>query len=326
MKTINDYLESLFLNVPKTPETQKAKEDLLAIMEDHYYELLEEGKSENEAIGAVISEFGSIDELLAELEIEKEAEPDASNEMFDAIDVEEAFDFWATVRRFAFSISLGILLFCLALSIVVFSDYGSVFAVLAIVFFFILVAIGIGLIVPGGMRYSKALESLEDRPLTQKTQQEARTQVENYEKSFRSGLSFGIGLCILAIPSIVFFTEFLRLEIVGVSTFFGIAGVGVFLIIYTSIIYNGFKKMTINHHFVSDEDEPGPRATKETYGKNAPFINFFRKIYWPCILVIYFLGSNITEGWSYSWLIFVIAGPIYSLIMEWAENSKNEEQ
>lgn len=42
MKTIKDYLDSLFLNVPNTPETKKAKEDLLAIMEDQYHGLLEE--------------------------------------------------------------------------------------------------------------------------------------------------------------------------------------------------------------------------------------------------------------------------------------------
>lgn len=71
MNTIRNYLDSLFLNVPKTAETQKAKKDLLSIMEDHYYELIEEGKNENEAIGTVINEFGSIDELLAELELEK---------------------------------------------------------------------------------------------------------------------------------------------------------------------------------------------------------------------------------------------------------------
>lgn len=44
MNTIRNYLDSLFLNVPKTAETQKAKKDLLSIMEDHYYELIEEGK------------------------------------------------------------------------------------------------------------------------------------------------------------------------------------------------------------------------------------------------------------------------------------------
>ncbi len=44
MRIIKDYLDSLFLTVPITSETKKAKEDLLAIMEDHYHELIAEGK------------------------------------------------------------------------------------------------------------------------------------------------------------------------------------------------------------------------------------------------------------------------------------------
>ncbi len=40
-------------------------------MEDHYLELIHQGKSEHEAIGAVISEFGSVDELLQELNVSK---------------------------------------------------------------------------------------------------------------------------------------------------------------------------------------------------------------------------------------------------------------
>lgn len=40
-------------------------------MEDHYHELMGEGKNEQEAIGRVISTFGSIDELLEELDVEK---------------------------------------------------------------------------------------------------------------------------------------------------------------------------------------------------------------------------------------------------------------
>ncbi|AYW47449.1 beta-carotene 15,15'-monooxygenase [Tetragenococcus osmophilus] len=324
MKTIKNYLDSLFLNVPKTPETEKAKEDLLSNMEDHYYELINEGKSEQEAIGTVISEFGSIDELLAELELDKEQRKD--NEFLDAIGLEEAFEFWATVRRFALVVSLGILSFCFALSGVVFANYGSIISVLAVIFFFVLVAIGVGLIVPNGMKYSKAFELLEDRPLTQRTRTKASEKLKDYEKSFRYGLTVGIGLCILAIPCIIFFDELFGLTILGTSLFFSIAGIGIFLIVYTSIIYDGFKKMTENNYFISDEDEPGPRATKDTYGENAPFFNFFRRIYWPAIVVIYFLGSSIMGAWSYSWLIFVLAGPIYSFIMERGQNDKEDEE
>ena len=48
METIRNYLETMFLKLPNTPEVYKAKNELWQMMEDKYTELKEEGKSENE--------------------------------------------------------------------------------------------------------------------------------------------------------------------------------------------------------------------------------------------------------------------------------------
>ena len=58
MDTIRSYLESMFKNLPLTDKVMRAKSELLQMMEDKYTELIKEGKSENEAVGIVISEFG----------------------------------------------------------------------------------------------------------------------------------------------------------------------------------------------------------------------------------------------------------------------------
>ena len=63
MDTIKSYLETMFANLPATTEVLKAKDELWGMMEDKYNELISEGKSENEAVGTVISEFGNLDEL-----------------------------------------------------------------------------------------------------------------------------------------------------------------------------------------------------------------------------------------------------------------------
>lgn len=63
MDTIKSYLETMFANLPATAEVLKAKDELWGMMEDKYNELISEGKSENEAVGTVISEFGNLDEL-----------------------------------------------------------------------------------------------------------------------------------------------------------------------------------------------------------------------------------------------------------------------
>ncbi len=45
------------------------------MMEDKYNELISEGKSDNEAIGIVISEFGNLDELADSLGIKSFVDP-----------------------------------------------------------------------------------------------------------------------------------------------------------------------------------------------------------------------------------------------------------
>lgn len=60
----------MFAGLPDTPEVRRAYEELAAMMEDKYTELTEEGLSENEAVGTVISEFGNLEELAQTLGIE----------------------------------------------------------------------------------------------------------------------------------------------------------------------------------------------------------------------------------------------------------------
>lgn len=69
METIKNYLESMFMNMPNTAEVRRAKDVLWEMMEDKYTELIAEGKSENEAVATVISEFGNLQELAEELGI-----------------------------------------------------------------------------------------------------------------------------------------------------------------------------------------------------------------------------------------------------------------
>ena len=67
MEIIESYLDSMLGKLPDTPELRKARNELLQMMEDKFGELIEEGKSENEAAGTVIAEFGNLEELAESL-------------------------------------------------------------------------------------------------------------------------------------------------------------------------------------------------------------------------------------------------------------------
>ena len=46
METIKNYLETMFMNLPNTPEVRRAKDELGQMMEDKFVELTEAGKTE----------------------------------------------------------------------------------------------------------------------------------------------------------------------------------------------------------------------------------------------------------------------------------------
>ena len=81
METIKNYLETMFMNLPNTPEVRRAKDELGQMMEDKFAELIEEGRTENEAVGTVISEFGNLNELADVLGINVYVNPQAASQV-----------------------------------------------------------------------------------------------------------------------------------------------------------------------------------------------------------------------------------------------------
>ncbi|MGO2638372.1 MAG: permease prefix domain 1-containing protein, partial [Enterococcus viikkiensis] len=144
METIRNYIETLFLEFPKTKEVQHAKQEILSIMEDHYLALLDEGKSEHEAIGQVISEFGSVDELREELQFTtREREPE------NGIEEEEMYDYLMERKKIASGLSLGISGCLLALGTLIgLSVTGA--QVFGVLLFFIILAASVGVIIYNG--------------------------------------------------------------------------------------------------------------------------------------------------------------------------------
>ena len=63
MDQIKEYIKNLFRGIPETPDVLRAKAELMEMMEDKYEQLLQEGKSPQEAFGTVVSEFGDLEEL-----------------------------------------------------------------------------------------------------------------------------------------------------------------------------------------------------------------------------------------------------------------------
>ena len=61
------YIESLFLEAPKTKRAYELKEELFANLSAKFDDLVAKGKSEEEAYMAVVSGIGDMDELIRNL-------------------------------------------------------------------------------------------------------------------------------------------------------------------------------------------------------------------------------------------------------------------
>lgn len=122
METIKNYLENMFSHLPNTPEVQKAKYELYQMMEDKYNELISEGKSDNEAIGIVISEFGNLDELADSLGIKSFVDPSQAMPAANTLSRETAAAFLRDSAKQAYLTAFGVLLCILASLGPIFSD------------------------------------------------------------------------------------------------------------------------------------------------------------------------------------------------------------
>jgi len=67
MITIKEYVERLFRNVPDSEESRNIKQEIIQNLQEKVADLIESGKSEEDAINKAIVDFGDFDEIRNEL-------------------------------------------------------------------------------------------------------------------------------------------------------------------------------------------------------------------------------------------------------------------
>ncbi|MEI5995499.1 permease prefix domain 1-containing protein [Candidatus Enterococcus mansonii] len=316
MKTIREYIESLFLNVVETEQTKQLKGDLLASAEDRYEDLKSQGKSENEAIGGVIAEFGSIDELLNEMNIKQDFMDERGYEL-DGITVAEAVEFLRIRRRGATLIGSGVMIIMLGIatffgSMALFGEgiaegFGFLFILLG-------AAIGVPLFIIAGMSISNTNKQLDDRFIPIQVKNEVKTRKQAFQRSFLFCIVTGVVLCILSIIPAVFFEEVYGEENIGIACLLLLASVGVFFFIFGGMIMGSFSEIIDRTYFISDEDELGPRAKAERAKKVPVWFQIVEKIYWPIVVGIFLIQGLLLGNWGTNWTIFPVAGILFWII------------
>lgn len=255
MHTIIGYLNNMFASLPGTEQMVKLKQELLGNMEEKYHELKSEGKSENEAVGIVISEFGNINELISELGLEEVHKDEGLRlPMLDEFAVEE---YIAAKKRSGLLIALGtgIIMFGAALLILItgLAENGfmnSVFSedamsMIGVVILLLLLVPAISFFMYSGskMEKFKYLESAEfSMPYPLQAYIEQRQSAFN--ATYTLSLIMGVSLCVLS-PITVFVATAFGEEnsSYGAAVLLTVIAVAVFLFVYYGSIRGAYQTL-----------------------------------------------------------------------------------
>ncbi len=285
METIRKYLETMFMSLPDTDATRRAKEEIMSMTEDKYNELIESGMSENEAVGKIITEFGTIDDLkdsLGAIEKGTVRRPDESfrpdetfsqgvhgipnppvevkqvtygrgksqNRELRLISVDEANAFLDDCTFSRFLLGLGVACCIIAptgpimgsaISENFYGFFGDFFSALGVVFLFIAVALGVGLIILSSAKNKEWSFLRRGVSILDSVAEEyIRNEKADNISSKSTMLAMGIVLCVCSVIPVIFFGIFsifpFLSEGVGPALIFVITGAGVFFIINSSRI------------------------------------------------------------------------------------------
>ncbi|MDW7658587.1 MAG: permease prefix domain 1-containing protein [Bacillota bacterium] len=318
MDTINTYLDNIFATLPKTEAVLRARTELQASMEEKYQALKAEGKSENEAVGSVISEFGNIDELITELGIGTGSATE--EESLPLLDRDGVAAFLSANAQAARLIGLGVLCCILGAALMILTNLlgadgflgsslsGGAIGALALLPLFLLVAVGVGLFIYSGVRMEKFTWLEQGFVLQTGLKTELEKQQEQFLPSFTVAIIIGVGLCILSPAALFAATLFPQFDPqYGLIVLLAMIAVAVFIFIRFGKIKDGYARLLQQGEYT----RPSKKAGKS--GKADKITGAVASAVFPLAALAYLLMGFLGGLWHPGWLIFPITGILFGI-------------
>ena len=323
METIKIYLENMFMNLPQTPEVERAKEELFQMMEDKYNELKESGRTENEAIGIVISEFGNLEEVAESLGISSyvhQEEQGYTEEQREGrrIGLEEARQYLDGQYSFGTRIGIGVAL-CIWSPIVLIILAGiadgtpieDMAAGVGLLVMFLLVAPAVAIFIYNGMKADKFKYLREELfYLDYDAENYVRAEEEEFQGVFTACITIGVVLCIISVIPIfvvgMLFGGSDIASVVAVGILLFVVSIGVFLFIFGGVRKGAYSVLLQEGEYNREKKVREKKAEK--------VIGAIGGVYWSIVTCIYLLWSFLTMRWGFTWVIWPIAGILFGAI------------
>jgi len=309
METIKSYLDAMFANLPNTNEVKKAKAELLEMMEDKYNELKAEGKTDNEAVGTVISEFGNLDELASELGLEKEVEETKEREENTKarfLTKEEVIAYLSSRAKSAWLVAIGVFLCITSVINPILS--GTRLENAGVSFMFVFIAVAVALFITSAMKSSKwSYIKDEACKIDMTTTDYVKERKRSFETTNTICTSVGVMCFILSVVPAIVIDD----DIISPTLLFLIVGIGVFLIVYVSIINGSYDRiLNLNDEKTMSGEHARASSVKYT-SKKAEII---LETYKTTVVCLYLIISFLTFRWEITWIIFPIAYLINNIL------------
>ncbi|WP_080146647.1 permease prefix domain 1-containing protein [Marinilactibacillus piezotolerans] len=317
MNTIHDYVEKMFKHVVKTEETEQLKIDILANMEDRYQALIEEGASENEAVGTVIVEFGNIEEVLDEMGLSQEENHQREYDDIMVVELEDAHEYLEARRKAGLGIGLGVVACSIGVaglvSSVAIDMYSISYIMIGVIWLLIMGVLGVSQFILQGLQLSRYKAYHSPFILVPEAQEKITELKELYKKSHIYSIISGIAFCVFSLIPVLLgvMTYHDDVILLGAAMMFIVASIGVLLFIYTGMKWTGY-----NNLLSQGKSFEEVTAARERYYKTKKVDHLLSNIYWPIVVISYFLMNYIFGGWAWTWIIFPIAGLFETIIKD----------
>lgn len=315
MDAIRTYIDGVFRSLPRTKEVKQAKVELLQMMEDKYNELKADGKTENEAVGMVISEFGNVDEIIESLGLTKEKVKETERTVIELKD-DDIDEYISIVRRQAKQMALGIILCILSVALLLTILSTSAYPVqllpedlaegIGVIAMLVMIAFGVMLII-NSRGPLKRYEPLKEELLYLGEQEKQTVHSIMQENNFGGRVAGSVFLYILSVIPVILGGIFFELQesfmLLSVVAMFFLIAVATYPLIIRGAVDEACKVLL---------QEDDYRETKKRKKRKSKERDRFESIYWSVVVLIFFVG--LYTGRGFSWMIFIFAALFQEVI------------
>jgi len=318
METIKTYLDNMFAGVLQTEEMIQLKSDIYDNMCEKYQELKNNGKSENEAIGIVISEFGNIDELLEEFGIsyEDNKEGENSDPGIPHISLEAAHEYITAKNKIGYLTGIGVGLcilgvIMLIVTSVTFETAQNHFAMnvqgsyIGLILMFILIAGAVALFIIAGGQDGQYEYMKKPFRMDFYVKRQLEDEKRMYQPTLTAKITIGVVLCALC-PIPLFISSMIAenndlVATGGVAMLLLMVAVATFLFITAGLMQDAYQQLLEIGDYAPDKK------------KTNTIVEVAGSIIWPLVTAVYLYIGFVHNLWHPGWVIYPITGILFGI-------------